>query len=118
MKMTFSKPPTINHLYAYTCQRGFASSYITKEGKAWFEETAWKIKSQWKKKTPIETPCEIWIELYSAYRQDVDNVLKPILDALQKNGVVKNDSLFEKLDIQKFKVPKAEERVVIEILGY
>lgn len=118
MKITLSKPPSINHVYGYTSRGGFARSYITKEGKVWFEESAYKLKSQYKKRTPITTPCEIWIELHTCRIQDVDNILKPILDLLQKTGVVKNDNQFYKLDVEKFKSTKEEERVEIEILGY
>ncbi len=120
MKIILPKPPSINHIYGFTSQGKYARSYITKEGKAWFEEAAWKIKTQWKKKTPIETPCEIWVQLYTHYinMQDADNVLKPILDSLQKNGVIKNDSLFYKIDIEKFKCSKEDEHVELEIMGY
>lgn len=119
-KIILPKPPSINHIYGYTAQGGFARSYITKEGKAWFEEAAWEIKTQWRKKTPIEIPCEIWIELHTSRisQQDGDNVLKPILDSMQKNGVIKNDALFYDIHISKKKVTKAEERVEIEIMGY
>jgi Holliday junction resolvase RusA-like endonuclease len=118
MKFTLSKPPSINHVYAYTAQGGHARSYITKEGKAWFEEASYKLKSQIHIRTSISTPCEIWINLFTAYRQDVDNVLKPILDLLQKNGIVENDDQFFKLDIEKHKCKKEEQRVEVEILGY
>lgn len=118
MKANLPKPPSINHIYGYTCQKGFARSYITQEGRLWFAEAGYKLKSQWKKKKTITTPCEIWIDLFTCRVQDVDNVLKPILDLLQKNEVVKNDNLFYKLDIEKHKVPKGEERIELQILGY
>lgn len=119
MKIIISKlPPTINHIYAFRSIRGHATSYITKEGKEWFEFAGLELKKQWKKKTPIEAPCEIWIELYLAYDRDIDNSNKPILDLLQKNGVIKNDSLFYKMDVEKFKCKKEEARIELEIMGY
>lgn len=119
MKFTCPKPPSINHIYGYTCKGGFARSYITKEGKDWFEEAGYLLKSQVKTKNPIETPCEIWIVLYTArMSQDVDNILKPILDLLQKQGIIKNDNLIYKLDIEKYKVKVGEERIDVELLGY
>lgn len=118
MKVTLPKPPSINHIYGYTCQKGFARSYITQEGRLWFQEAGLLLRSQLKRKKMILTPCEIWIELYTCRVQDVDNILKPLLDLLQKNEVVKNDNLFYKLDIEKHKVPKGEERVELQILGY
>lgn len=119
MKIIISKlPPTTNHIYAYRTLRGHAMSYITKEGKEWFEMAALELKKQWKKKTPIDKQCEIWIELYLAYDRDIDGSCKPILDLLQKNGVIKNDSLFYKMDVEKTKCKKEEARVELEILGY
>lgn len=118
LKATLPKPPSINHIYGYVCQKGFARSYITKEGRLWFEEAGYKLKAQMKKKVAIETPCEIWIELYTCRTQDLDNILKPILDLLQKQGVVKNDNQFYKLDVEKYKVTKEEERIELQIMGY
>lgn len=116
-KVTLPKPPSINHIYGYTSRGGFARSYITKEGTEWFSAAQIALKKQWKKRTPITTDCEIWIELYTAYRQDCDNILKPILDLLQKNQVVENDSLFNSLHVTKEKCKKEEQRVEFEIMG-
>lgn len=115
MIFTFRKPPSINHIYGYTCQRGFARSYITKEGKDWFEEASLLLKTQWNKITFTE-PCGVRIILYTnRMTQDVDNILKPTLDLLQKTGVVTNDNLVWDLHIKKEKVAKDEEKIVIEI---
>jgi Holliday junction resolvase RusA-like endonuclease len=116
-KITLPLPPSVNELYRYTCRGQFPHMYITPEGKAWFEEAGWTIKAKWRGKT-ITAPCEIWIQLYISHQRDADNVLKATLDVLQKNGVVKNDNLFYKIDIEKFKVKKGEERVEVEMLGY
>jgi Holliday junction resolvase RusA-like endonuclease len=131
MKVTLPKPPSINHIYAYTCQKGFARSYITAEGRLWFQEAALLLKSQWRNRKTIEAPCEIWINLYTCRVQDVDNILKPMLDLLQKclictsskacehnKRVIKNDSLIYKLDIEKHKVAKGEERIEFQLMGY
>lgn len=131
MKITIPKPPSVNHIYGYTCQKGFARSYITQEGRQWFQEAALLLKAQWRNRKTIEVPCEIWITLYTCRVQDVDNILKPILDLLQKcsvcmsskacehnKRVVKNDSLIYKLDIEKQKVAKGEERVEFQIMGF
>ena len=55
MKIIISKlPPTTNHIYAFRSIRGHAASYITKEGKEWFEFAGLELKKQWRKKTPID----------------------------------------------------------------
>ena len=116
-RITLPLPPSVNALYKYTAVGGHARSYIGAEGKAWFEEAGWVIKSKWKQKT-IMVPCEIWIQLYISRDRDADNVLKATLDLLQKTSVIHNDNLFYKIDIEKFKIKKGEERIEIEILGY
>lgn len=118
IQLILPKPPSINHIYGYTSRRGFAQSYITKEGKDWFKEAEDLVHKQHKKKTPIETEIEVWIRLYTARRQDVDNILKPLLDLLTKSGVIKDDSLIYKIDVEKFKSKVIDERVEVEIMGY
>ena len=65
MKVTLTKPPTTNHIYAIRSFRGHAIMYITKEGKDWFLEAEKAIKKVWKKKNPIETECEVWVNVYT-----------------------------------------------------
>src|SRR5258706_2600781 len=83
MRITLSKPPSVNHLYGLTARGGVARSYITKEGIAWFEESAGILAKDFKRKA-ITDPVEIWVELYHTRKQDVDNVLKALLDLLSK----------------------------------
>lgn len=116
MKFTLPKPPSINHIYGYTAKGGFARSYITREGKEWFE-AAGRIVSN-KNRKPISSEMEIYVELHTARAQDVDNILKPILDLLQKYGVIENDRLVYRLTVEKFKAPVADEHVCVEIMGY
>lgn len=117
MKATLPKPPSINHIYGYSARGGYARSYITKEGKDWFENAGKLLKKQWKKRKMMEEQCEVWVELHTSRRQDVDNIAKPLLDLLVKTGYLKDDSLIYKLDIEKFKVKRDEEKVIIDLFG-
>lgn len=62
------------------------------------EVIGWAIKLAVKKQElrPIDEPCEIYIDWHEkTKRRDVDNIQsaqKYILDALQKYGILKNDS--------------------------
>jgi Holliday junction resolvase RusA-like endonuclease len=118
MKLILPLPPTTNHIYGLTSQRGFARSYITAKGKQFFVDADEAIKKQSKRKTPIDTECEVWMQIYVSRKRDVDGSIKPILDSLQKSGVILNDSLFWGLHVILVKVPKGEERVELEIEGY
>jgi len=111
-------PPTTNSIYKFTSRGGFARSYISDEGRVFFEAAGYAIKKQYRKKTPIEVECEVWIDIYISHKRDVDGSIKPILDALQKFGVIKNDDLFYGLHVVKHKVKKGEEKVEVQIMGY
>ena len=117
MKLILPKPPTTNHIYGYTSRKGFASSYITKEGKQFFIDAQIAIKKQ--NNLPIITvPCEVWVNVFTSTRRDVDGSIKPVLDVLQKAAVIENDYLFYALHATREKCKKGEDRVEVEILGY
>lgn len=118
MKLTLPKPPSINHIYGFTSRGGFARSYITKIGKTWFEEAGYRLKEQLPQTEPITTNLTISIELHTARRQDVDNILKPILDLLQKQGLIENDSQVYKLTVEKFRCKIPDEKVILELTPY
>lgn len=138
MKIQIPKPPSVNHIYGLSSRGGFARSYITKEGVLWFE-TAAKICGKNFKRKPIADDVEVYIELYHARKQDVDNINKPILDLLSKwclkcqtkvdrrkgcrcgkNLVVMiDDDQVYRLTTEKHKIEKGEEeRVTVDIMGY
>lgn len=137
-KFTLPKPPSINHIYGYTARSGFARSYITKEGIDWFTNGALLLKKKFKRKV-ITDPVEIDIELYHHRKQDVDNILKPILDLLSKwclqcqekihsrKGcqcgknvrILEDDDQVYRLTIEKYTIKKDEEQHInVEIMGY
>lgn len=118
MKISLPKPPSINHIYGFTSRGGFARSYITKIGKTWFEEAGYQLKAQLPKAEPLTENLSISVELHTARRQDVDNILKPILDLLQKQAVIENDSQIYKLTVEKFRCKIPDEKVTIELTPY
>ena len=118
MKLTLPKPPTTNHIYGITARGGFAQMYLTKEGKDWYKESELMIHKQVKKPTTITKECEIWITIYTSTRRDADGSTKPILDVLQKTGIIENDYLFYGVHALREKCKKGEDRVELEIMGY
>lgn len=114
MIISLPKPPSTNHIYAYTNRGGFARSYITKRGKDWFFEAGLLLKSQWKKDT-IRGELSVDIHLY-CIRQDIDGIIKPILDLLQDCLVIENDNQVTLLQVNKIKVGhRKDERVEVVI---
>lgn len=120
MKLTVSKPPSTNHIYGITSRGGYAKMYLTAEGKAWFEESILLVKTQAKKQKMIKNELEVNIDFYTAYygRQDVDGIIKPAQDLLQKAGIIENDVLIYRITSEKFKCKKGEERLEINLMGY
>ena len=91
--MLLPNPPSINHYWRHC--RG--QNFISKEGKAYrmkvlaavFSQPA-VLRADW----PILGP--LIIEVYwnppDNRKRDLDNILKPLLDALQHAGVYRDDS--------------------------
>lgn len=101
-----------------TSKGGYARSYITKAGNTWFKDAADRIKEQRTTQVPITSELEVNIDLFTCRIQDIDNVAKPILDVLQKEGLIHNDNLIYRLCMEKFKCKQTEERVEVELGGY
>lgn len=115
VQFILKKPPAINAIYKYTSRGGFARSYISKKGLDWFEESTWVLKQKFGSSLAITQPFRVDIELYSI-QNDIDGVIKPLLDLLQKSGVVENDRLVVELRVKKFDVHhRNEEGVIMEI---
>lgn len=118
MKFILPKPPSINQIYKYTSRGGFARSYISKEGTAWFQESS-LIVDKGREGPTINDLIEVKIKLFTARHQDVDNINKPILDLLQKHTlIIKDDAQVFKLTTEKFKCKVKNEHVEVEIFPY
>lgn len=98
------EPLSTNHIYKYHCRTGFASGYMTKEGKELKEIYQWQAKKQWKEKL-ISKEDEVVIQMSLFFgtrrKQDIDNYSKLVLDSL--SGIVyEDDSQIFNLNIVKF----------------
>lgn len=76
--------------------------YKKTEIKVWEDEAGWEIKRQWNKKT-IKNPCSVSIKIYFPLDKhpDIDAYLKLVLDIFQNVGVISNDRLVYKMEVQK-----------------
>lgn len=78
------------------------------------------FRKQWAPRKPIprKTPCKVQIIAYHTPRRrpDIDNIPAAPLDALQKAGVVENDSCFDELHVIRRRVKdEREARVVVRV---
>ena len=115
MKFIFPKPPTTNNIYKITSRGKFARIYIGPEGAEWFKRATEVIRKAYRRKKPIETECEIFINIFTSTRRDVDGSIKPIMDSMEKNGVIKNDVLFTAVHATREKCRKGEDRAEVEV---
>lgn len=145
MNLVIPKPPSINHIYGYTSRGGFARSYITKEGKQFFADATAIIKdfvSKNNAKTHIEEidgELVVNITLYTRRNQDIDNIIKPVLDVIsgvcmecgtkhsarkqcdcgKNESILEDDRFITELSVKKVKIKSPEEeRVEINIKGW
>ncbi|SCB30445.1 RusA family crossover junction endodeoxyribonuclease [Rhizobium lusitanum] len=95
MRFHLPYPPSVWDLYT-----GWGKTrHRSKSYEKWLSDAGWFIKPIPSK--PIDVPFSLSIALRRQnIRQDIDNRAKACLDALQHYGVIKNDSLCERLSMQ------------------
>lgn len=103
-------PPTLNHTY-----RVGRGGVFYKDAKAsvWMRYAVLTTQSHHKAIQTITGPCYVGIIMILKRDRDIDSSLKMSLDALQKAGVMKNDSQIVHLNVKKEKgeIPK----MIIEV---
>ena len=90
-------PPSANSMRAHFIAGGKVRSVKSKPYAAWKETTAWEIKAR--RPGKIDGPYRLSIAAQRDWRskraRDIDNIIKPVSDALVAAGVVADDSLAE-----------------------
>ncbi|TAA49161.1 RusA family crossover junction endodeoxyribonuclease, partial [Shinella sp. JR1-6] len=88
-------PPSTNGLRKSFVKDGKVVSAKTDKYSAWRESAMWEIAGQ--RAGKIQGPYSLSIAAQRNWRskraRDIDNIIKPISDALVKAGVVQDDSL-------------------------
>ncbi len=103
-------PPTVNHYYKYVRGRVF----ITTRGRKYREAVCYLIRAN--RLREIFYPIEMEIDWYLPDRRkrDIDNILKSLLDAMERGRLYENDSQIVKLTIEKHSIVKGG-RVIVRI---
>lgn len=90
-------PPSTNSLRKSFIKEGKIVSVKTKGYEAWRKAAVWEIAAQ--RAGKIEGPYRLKVMVQRNWKskraRDIDNLLKPISDALVKAGTVPDDSLAE-----------------------
>lgn len=123
-------PPTVNHFKqvgrTIKTKRGkiYQQRFDSDQTKRFYYEVWAKVRSQiGQKSNPMgldaTISCEVCIDLYPPDKRlrDVDNVIKPTLDALQKAGVLVNDNQICRLLVErKSIIPHGQ--IIVRITPY
>lgn len=113
IKFTIPYPPSVNH---YWGQRG-TIKYLTKKAKD-FRAAIQNVIDVEFNQEPLEGRLSLNMTLYPPDRRkrDVDNPIKPTLDALEHAGVYLNDSQVYNINVTKYEFEgKNNARAEIEI---
>jgi Holliday junction resolvase RusA-like endonuclease len=109
-------PVSVNMGKAAVLVNGRPRIVKTDQAREWASMMVAQFSRQWGVLMPIECEITVSVQVFvSANTMDVDNPLKPILDALQAAGVVKNDRLVRTASITKH-VDRHRPRVEVSIM--
>lgn len=100
------KPITVNQ-----CWQG--RRFKTPKYKEWRKAIGWLLNKDKYPRGECEVILDFYIKHYST--TDVDNLIKPTLDALQEHGVIENDKYIVSIRATKHK--SVNERIIIQING-
>lgn len=109
--ITVPIPPSVNNLFRTTGRM----RYKTGEYREWIADTA----REFARLIPATAfPVEVWVKVTGKVnrQRDIDNVNKPILDALKAAGVVPDDNLKHVDRVDAWYEPgEGEPRVVVTV---
>lgn len=96
VRLTLPYPPSVNHLYATVN----GHRVLSKKGKA-YAHTVWAVCLDQCLASQVAAPVRVTLYVYPPdnRRRDLDNILKAVLDSLQKAKVLNNDSDIAELHI-------------------
>jgi len=99
MILDLPMPPSANNMWVHAGRRHYLSEYYSN----WREDCdALGMANRWHKH-PVKGKFTVAISLNRGKARkgsDADNRIKPILDALQRLGVIENDNLCEKVSAE------------------
>jgi len=111
--ITLGYPPSVNHYWRKVGPR----TLISRQGRMYRRHVAAAVRLMENREEglPLTGPLSVEVSLYppDRRRRDLDNALKALLDALQHAGVYTDDSLIERLSVEKGEVVAGGKTVVV-----
>ena len=113
IKITLPYPPSVNHYWGQLGSRKF----LGKKGKEFREAVIIAIYNAKQRGLAGRLHMEVYLYPPDKRKRDVDNVLKPLLDAMEHAGCYENDSQIDKLCITRREVmPQGSCYVEIKVI--
>lgn len=112
--LTLPYPPSVNRYYRHIIVKGSPRTLISKDGRRYRD--AVKIATTGLRMG--ERRLAVYIRVYppDRRRRDLDNIQKPLLDALEKAGVYENDCQIDYLSTTRYPVDRENPRVAVSIV--
>ena len=117
IKLTLPLPPSVNTYYKHHCKfKHHATMYIGKEGKE-FRQKVNEIVRNNNADVRANLPLRLEVKIFykTNHRNDLDNRMKPLQDALTHALVWEDDSLIDELHIYRGDIDSKNPRVEVQI---
>lgn len=109
-------PPSTNNLYRNVPGKGRVK---TKKYTGWIRECLWELKAGNFPKFKGHYEINICVLRKDRRKRDLSNFLKPVEDLLVRAGIVEDDSLCMKIEMEYYQhiVPKGSASVSLGVIG-
>ena len=106
-------PPSINHYYRNVVVNRRPQTLISAEGRSYH----YAVQAAIGRASPMvdHLAVTIWVWMPDARTRDIDNLLKPLLDACTRAGLWRDDSQVKSLAISDRGIARPSGRVVLRV---
>ena len=97
-------PPSVNHSLIPIRLGKVLRMAKSQQSRSWAQEAAWRVREARGHDKPLGGSLAVLIRVSVHRNRDIDNIAKPLLDALVKGGAIKDDRYVDKIAVQRHPV--------------